>query len=151
FTIAFGDAVAISQINLSAVVVQVTPTGGAPIIATAASTTVFEQNDGLGDAEAFIVTYQITPPGGAWSLADNGTYTVSIGGAPVTNLAGNSVALGNLGSFTVQLAPHQFVIVSQPSASLVAEVPFSISVLEVNDQGQVENSFNGNVSIALGN
>ena len=49
----------------------------------------------------FVVTYQITPPGGAWTSADNGTYTVTLGGGPVTDLAGNAVASGTLGTFSV--------------------------------------------------
>ncbi len=49
------------------------------------------------------MTYEITPPIDPWSASDNGIYTVTLGGTPVTNLAGISVGTGTLGTFNVQI------------------------------------------------
>ena len=56
----------------------------------------------FGNAQSFTVTYQITPPGGSWSPADNGTYSVTLGGSPVTDIDGTAIASGTIGSFAVQ-------------------------------------------------
>ena len=77
------------------------PGGAAPITATVVSTAPVGSTDPFGDARSFVVTYEITPPGGSWSAADDGTYTVTLGGTPVTDLAGNPVATGTLGTFAV--------------------------------------------------
>ena len=104
FTITFSDNIAVAAASLSGAVVEVVPPGeAAPISATIVSTTPVGTTDANGDAPSFTVTYQITPPGGSWTNADNGTYTIALGGAPVTDLAGNAVALGNVGTFSVQI------------------------------------------------
>lgn len=50
-----------------------------------------------------VAQYEFDAPGGSWNSADNGTYTVSIQPNQVTDLAGNPVAAGALGTFTVNL------------------------------------------------
>jgi hypothetical protein len=47
------------------------------------------------------VTYIITPPGGSWNNADNGTYFVSLQGSQITDTAGNAAIAGTLGTFDV--------------------------------------------------
>jgi PKD repeat protein len=42
-------------------------------------------------------TYSIVPPGGAWDVADNGVYTISVEGSQVLDGGGNAVAAGVLG------------------------------------------------------
>ena len=102
FTITYSDNVALAFSTLSNAQVQVVPPGlAAPISATVVNTMAVGSSDVLGNAPSFIVTYQITPPGGSWSPADNGTYTVTLGGGLVTDLAGNLVASGSLGTFSV--------------------------------------------------
>jgi hypothetical protein len=76
---------------------------GAPIAATFVGSKTSGTSDAVGDARSLVVTYKITPPGGSWTAADDGTYTVTLGGAPVTDLAGNAVASGAVGKFSVQL------------------------------------------------
>jgi hypothetical protein len=61
-------------------------------------------------------TYSITPPGGMWSSSANGIYTVSLQANQVTDLAGNPVAAGTLGTFTVNAVPDK----TAPKASLTA-------------------------------
>jgi len=100
FTITYSDNVAVAVTTLSDAVVQILPPGsGAPIPATVESTVAVGTTDGMGNAHSFIVTYQITPPGGAWASADNGIYTVTLGGGSVTDLAGNPTASGPLGTY----------------------------------------------------
>ncbi|HWE39804.1 MAG TPA: choice-of-anchor Q domain-containing protein, partial [Isosphaeraceae bacterium] len=104
FTLTFTDHVAVAAATLVGATVQVIPPGGGPPInATVVKTTALGASDPLGDAATITVTYQITPPGGSWSTADDGTYTITLGGTPVTDLAGNAVAQGNVGTFTVNV------------------------------------------------
>ena len=50
------------------------------------------------------VTYSITPPGGSWTTPDNGTYTVELGGSPITDADGDTVPTGPVGTFVVATA-----------------------------------------------
>ena len=43
-------------------------------------------------------TYRVTPPGGSWDAADNGTYTVAVAAGQVRDTAGNFVAAGAVGT-----------------------------------------------------
>jgi len=105
FTITYSDNVAVAVSTLSDAVVEVIPPGAlAPISATVKSTAAVGTPDSVGNATSFTVTYQITPPGGSWTSADNGTYTITLGGGAVTDLAGNAVASGSLGTFTVNIS-----------------------------------------------
>ncbi|MGA2497235.1 MAG: choice-of-anchor Q domain-containing protein, partial [Tepidisphaeraceae bacterium] len=102
FTITYSDNVAVAAATLSDAVVQVLPPGSrAPISASFQSTVAVGTADGIGNAKSFSVTYAITPPGASWTPADDGNYTVVLGGGTVTDLAGNPVASGSLGTFSV--------------------------------------------------
>jgi len=132
FTITFADNVAIDVASLSGAVVQVDPPGAtAPITATVVSTAAVGNTDSYGDAPSFVVTYQITPPGGSWTSADNGTYTVTLGGAPVTDLSGNPVPLGPVGMFTVSVNSNAAIVqVSStlPNSTYGQAVSFTVTV-----------------------
>ena len=132
FTITFADNVAIAVASLPGVVVEVVPPGQtAPISATVVSTTPSGATDANGNAQSFVVKYQITPPGGSWTNADNGNYTITLGGAPVTDLAGNAVASGSLGTFSVTLgAPSATVVVGStlPGSTYGQSVSFTVVV-----------------------
>jgi hypothetical protein len=119
FTITFADKTAIEASTLSGAIVQVVPPGGAaPIDAYVITTTAIGQTDPSGNAPSFVVTYAITPPGGSWSADDDVTYTVTLGGTPVTNVAGLAVPTGTLGTFEVNIpSPSQLVITAAPSTS----------------------------------
>ena len=79
FTITYTDNLAVKKSSLATAVVQVTqPGNGSPLNATLVSTVPQGNTDAAGDAQGFVVTYQITPPGGSWSEADDGTYTVTL-------------------------------------------------------------------------
>jgi hypothetical protein len=131
FTITFSDNMAIAAGSLTGSVVRVLPPGAtAPVAATVQSTKPVGTIDSAGDAKSFVVTYQITPPSGSWTFAEDGTYTIALGGAPVTDVAGNSVAAGTMGSFTVSLiAPGVVGVNSTLSTSTYGQsVSFSANV-----------------------
>jgi hypothetical protein len=115
FTITYSDNVAVSLASLSNAVVVVLPPSGAPIAATVVSIQASGATDGAGNAASFVVTYQITPPGGSWTVADDGTYSVNLGGGAVTDLAGNAVAAGSLGTFSVQIDTVMRAVLTGPS------------------------------------
>ncbi len=109
FSITVTDNGAIAATSLAGVVVTVIPPGGGPAIpATIVSATPVGPTDALGDAGQFVLDLEITPPGGFWSGAANGVYTVDLGGTPITNLQGLSAPTGALGTFTVDLGTLAF-------------------------------------------
>jgi hypothetical protein len=63
------------------------------------------QIDGFQDAGILSAVYEITPPGGSWTSAPQGTYSVVLSGSPVTDLAGNAASHGTVRSFNVAVAP----------------------------------------------
>ncbi len=117
FTIDYSDNVAVASASLVGSTVEVIPPGSqAPVAAIFVSAVGSGKKDSFGDAQTFTVTYKITPPGGAWTTADNGTYSIVVGGSPVTDLAGNAASAGTLGTFLVQ-------ITAQPQAGGTILVP----------------------------
>jgi hypothetical protein len=85
FTVTYADVggVDVSSIDTS----DVTVTGpGGPLTVTAAV-----EASGT-DGSPKMVTYTVTPPGGSWDAADNGTYTIGIVGGQVLDINGAAVA-----------------------------------------------------------
>ena len=89
------DAVALATLTSS----NVTVTGPNGFSQPAA----FVDANSAGDKSPLTATYQFTPPGGAWSAADDGAYTVSMQLDQVSDTHGNYVAAGPLGSFNVNI------------------------------------------------
>ncbi len=58
----------------------------------------------LGSGKSAIATYRINAPGGAIDAADNGTYQVAVGANAIKDAAGNVLAAGSIGSFTITAA-----------------------------------------------
>jgi hypothetical protein len=104
FTVTYSGAAGINASTLPGAVVTIQPPSGVggPITATIVSTEAVGRTDPFGNAQSFIVTYEITPPGGSWTSADNGTYSVSLGGKPVEDADGQPIPGGTLGSFEVE-------------------------------------------------
>jgi hypothetical protein len=145
FSITFADNVAVDEATLLNALVEVVPPGaGAPIFATVNKTTANGTSDSIGNAQSFTVTYQITPPGGSWISADNGTYTVILGGGAVTDLAGNSVAPGTVGTFTVNLAAPYFVVTGLPGATTAGNA-LAVTVTAYNSNGSIDTGYTGTV------
>jgi hypothetical protein len=56
----------------------------------------------LMNADTLVVVYDLTPPAGGWTAANDGTYTVSLQSNQVADLAGNYALPGTLpGTFTM--------------------------------------------------
>ena len=134
FSITFTDQGAIAASTLAGAVVMVDPSGGGtPIAATIVSATPVGPTDVFGNARQFVLALEITPPGGAWTGADNGVYSVVLGGIPVLDLAGQSVPTGTVGTFLVD----------------VGTVSIHASGLSFRAQkaGSLKGSYNGTITI----
>ncbi|MBI1209818.1 MAG: DUF4347 domain-containing protein [Azospirillum sp.] len=84
FTVDYSDTVAVDSTSLAVANVAVTDPGSNSLTVTAASPS--------GGAGAYTVTYTVSAPGGSWDTGDSGTYTISLGGTPAKDAAGNAVA-----------------------------------------------------------
>ena len=150
FTITYSDNLAVKLASLAGAVVQVDPPGaGTPIPATFESATPQGAKDSDGDAQSFVVTYQVVAPGGSWTEADDGTYQiVLVSGAP-TDLAGNPLATGTIGSFKVAIFSGSLSVTSGPPGSVVAGAGFQLVVEAKNDQGQLITNFDEDVTLTV--
>jgi hypothetical protein len=122
FTITYSSAAAIDYSTLAGAVVSVIPpmSVGGPIAAGIVSTVSHGPTDPWGDAQSFTVTYRITPPGGAWTAADNGSYSIELGGTPVGATDGNLVETGLIGDFLVDtgtIGITKFGLIRNPRTS----------------------------------
>ena len=110
YSITYTSDAAIAAGSLPGAVVKVVPPGGvgSPITATVVSTIANGPTDPFGNAQSFTVTYKITPPGGQWTSADNGTYGVTLGGSSITDINGAPIAKGTVGTFQVETASLGF-------------------------------------------
>jgi len=106
FSVTYASNAAISAASLVGSVVAVTPPSGqgGAITAKVESTVANGPTDPSGDAQSFTVTYMITPPGGSWTSAHNGTYSISLGGSPITDINGTPIPTGTVGTFSVETA-----------------------------------------------
>lgn len=95
FTVTYSDNVAIDVTSLDSHDVVVTGPGGF------AEQAIFTSVSSSTNGTPRIATYQIVPPGGAWSVADNGTYTIHLQTGSVYDSAGNSTNGGTLATFNV--------------------------------------------------
>ena len=117
FTITFSDNVAIAAASLSGPVVQVLPPArphrsprlSRARLQSAAPTPMAMPRRSSSRTRSL-------PPGGSWTAADNGVYTITLGGASVIDLAGNAVATGTLGTFSVLGASSATVVVGSTLA-----------------------------------
>ena len=115
----YSDNLAVDGAGIAGTVVEVAPPGGgSPLDATLVGVTPSGTTDSLGDATTETATYRLTPPGGGWSTAVSGTYSLILAGAPVTDLAGNALPTGTLGEFSVQLGADQLVVTGEPPSAL---------------------------------
>ena len=87
FTVTYYGAAGIQAGTVPGAVVTVTPPAGVggPITATVASSSTTDRPIPSATTQSDHRDLQITPPGGSWTSADNGTYDVSLGGSPITD------------------------------------------------------------------
>jgi CSLREA domain-containing protein len=107
FTITFSDNFAVNSASLGNTDVRVDGPNGFSQAAQFVSATP------AGNGTPRIATYSITPPGGSWDRADNGTYSIVLLANQVSDLDGNAVAAATLGTFGVNVPD-----VTPPTASL---------------------------------
>jgi hypothetical protein len=105
FTVEYYAQAGLYQSSIAGATVTVTPPGsvGGPIAATLSTITPVGPSNAFGAYQEFTVVYTITPPGGSWTSADNGTYTISLA-STISDTQGNSVGPETLGTFLVQTA-----------------------------------------------
>jgi hypothetical protein len=150
FTVTISDDHAIAAASLAGLSVLVyLPGYNGSVYATVLNVQPTGPTDAFGDAPGFNVTCQITPPGGAWSPADNGTYFVDLGAVPISDLAGYTTQYAYTGSFNVQINPDHLVVVSAAPTSVVAGATFGTTVEVVDNLGRVDTSYTGPVTLSL--
>jgi hypothetical protein len=94
FTVTYADNVPITVSSIDANDVTVTPPAGVPAV------TVSLAGVNTTNPNKVVATYQFTAPGGAWTAADNGTYTVTMAANQVTD-ANGAVPAGPMASFVM--------------------------------------------------
>ncbi|MBX7104918.1 MAG: hypothetical protein K1X57_12605 [Gemmataceae bacterium] len=72
-------------------------------------TPTFNSVTPAGNGTPRVATYTYTPPGGSWDVADIGTYKLEVSASSVSDLDGQFVPAGPLGSFNVAL-PQTFIV-----------------------------------------
>jgi hypothetical protein len=135
--------------TVQAATVQVQPPTGPALTATIASIPALAGTAGaLGDAQTIAVTYQVTPPNGDWTTAPIGTYTVTLGGSPVTDLLNNAAPSGTVGTFTA--TTDHLVFTTEPATTITEGVYFDTTVTVENGNDQVDTTFPNSITLALG-
>ena len=76
------------------------------------------------------VTYTVSAPAGTWGSSAQGTYSITIGGTPVRDLAGNTVAPATVGSFVVDTVPPSPIGITPTGATNATPVPVTLSFSE---------------------
>ncbi len=94
---------------------------------------------GLTNGSALTATYRITPTSGAFTAVDNGTYTITLVGAQVTDTLGNAVSEMTLGTFVVALVRPTATIVSAETVTDTG-TPFSVIVVRYSDDTSVDSA-----------
>jgi hypothetical protein len=100
FTVQYADETAINVASIDNADVRVTGPNGYSQLATRQFVT------GTGNGSPRTATYKITAPGGTWNSADNGTYTVTMQAAQVSDTSGKFVPAGTLGLFTTNISRY---------------------------------------------
>ena len=98
FTVTYSDAVGMNSSSYTNGDVRITGPNSFSVTATKVS------------VSGNTVTYQFTAPGGSWDAGDAGTYTISMVASQVEDTAGNAVAAGSLGTFT--MSPNSAPVIS---------------------------------------
>jgi hypothetical protein len=144
FTVTYTDDTAIDVSTLGNSNILVTGPNGFAEFAT------FVSVDMNSNGTPRTATYSITPPGGTWSLADNGVYAIVMQANQVMDLDGNSVAAGNIGAFQVSLTAPIYATGAGPGA------PPLVNVYDANTNAlkftllAFNPSFTGGVRVAVG-
>jgi Ca2+-binding RTX toxin-like protein len=98
FKVTYSDDKAVRVSSLNDKDIVVTGSNGLKLSAKLVSV------DNLADGIPRVAIYQVTAPGGAWDIADNGTYRIDLQPNEVNDTSGNFAAAANLGGFIVNFA-----------------------------------------------
>ncbi len=93
FEVSYTDANAVDVSTLGTNDIRVTGPNGYQQIAT------FVGVDVNSDGSPRVATYRIVPPSTTWTLADSGTYTITLQSGQVADTGGNQSPSGELGTF----------------------------------------------------
>ncbi|MBD2312675.1 carbohydrate-binding protein [Desertifilum sp. FACHB-1129] len=120
FSVTYSDDVAIAATTLDSSDVRVIGPDGFSQLASLVS--VNSSQNGTPR----VATYRITPPGGSWAFADNGTYSIVMEANQVSDTSNNFVAAGELGSFTVNIASPPPTPTPTPTPAPILGTPIRI-------------------------
>jgi hypothetical protein len=98
FVVDFSDDVSLNTNSIATGDIIVTGPGNFSQVATLIS------GPSSSSATAATATFQITAPGGFFTDADNGNYTISLDDGTLLDTAGNVAAAATIGSFTANIA-----------------------------------------------
>jgi hypothetical protein len=122
FSVTYTDDTAVNATTIGSGDVRITGPGGYSATATLSSVDVGT------NGTPRVATYTVTPPSGAWAYAHNGTYTASMIASQVSDTAGNFVAAGSLGTFTVSIAAPSTAAIVAPDVTLGGAITHDILV-----------------------
>ncbi|MFM7114587.1 MAG: beta strand repeat-containing protein, partial [Planctomycetota bacterium] len=77
------------------------------------------------------VSYTIAAPASTWGSSTQGSYTITVGGSPVTDLAANTVASGTIGTFTVDTVAPSPTSITPSGATNASPVVVTLSFSEL--------------------
>jgi hypothetical protein len=127
FTVTYADNVAVKADSFGGQNVRVTGPNGFTAFAA------FVSADPAGDGTPRTATYRLTPPGGSWTSAGNGTYTIFMQGNQVLDTSSNDVSAGTLGTFAVNIpvpdttAPTAKLAGAATVTALAAQYDFTVT------------------------
>ena len=115
FDVTYADDTALDVSSLGDGDVRVAGPGGFDVAATLVGV-----NDPT-DGPTRTATYRITPPGGTWDGADNGTYSLALQPGEVLDVDGNAAAALPLATFNVAMQADPTLDITGPAAAAADE------------------------------
>ncbi len=143
FTVDYSDNIALNTNSFS--------DGDVTVLLANGTTQTASFVGSLGSGKNATATYRINAPGGALDPGDDGLYTVTMLPGTVTDAADHAVAAGNIGSFTLAVAPGAgpdlIATIASPLPGAVVGGSKGAARIRVTNQGNQIAS--GNVGISL--
>ncbi len=129
FTVTYADNRAINTSSLDSSDILLTGPNGFSQLAS------FVSVDTSSAGTPRMATYRATAPGGAWDSADNGTYTITLQGSQVSDVAGNPASAGTIGSFEIAI-PCLVNLAPQTPAGFASPLIIAASATATSDAAQ---------------
>ncbi len=95
------------------------------------------------DGATRTATYSITPPGGSWDSADNGTYRIYMWNNQVSDTSAHFIPFGELGTFTVNIPDTTPPIVTLDGLSTDLNLPTVKNVSSFSVSGTASDAESG--------